>query len=105
MLNKSHLADRKFIITGFFIIVALIYIARLFYIQIVDEKYKLYARNNAFRYRTEYPVRGYIYDRNGKLLVQNVLSYDLLVTPRMAKNCDTMALCQVLEINKEEFLK
>lgn len=105
MLNKSHLADRKFIVSGFFIIVALIYIARLFYIQIIDEKYKLYARNNAFRYRTEYPVRGYIYDRNGKLLVQNVLSYDLLVTPKMAKNCDTLALCEVLEITKEEFLK
>ncbi len=105
MLNKSHLADRKFIVSGFFIVVALIYIARLFYIQIIDEKYKLYARNNAFRYRTEYPVRGYIYDRNGKLLVQNALSYDLLVTPKMAKNCDTIALCEVLEINKEEFLK
>lgn len=105
MLNKSHLADRKYIISGFFIVVALIYIARLFYIQIVDEKYKLYARNNAFRYRTEYPVRGYIYDRNGKLLVQNVLSYDLLVTPKMAKGCDTAALCDVLEITRQEFLK
>lgn len=105
MKNKSHLAERKFIVSGFFILVALIYIARLFYIQIIDEKYKLYARNNAFRYRTEYPVRGYIYDRNGKLLVQNTLSYDLLVTPKMVKNCDTMALCEVLEITKEEFLK
>lgn len=105
MLNKSHLADRKYIVSGFFIVVALIYIARLFYIQIIDEKYKLYARNNAFRYRTEYPVRGYIYDRSGKLLVQNALSYDLLVTPKMAKDCDTIALCQVLEITKEDFLK
>ena len=74
MNNNSHLADRKYIVSGFFIVVAMVYICRLFYIQIVDEQYKLDARNNAFRNRTEYPLRGYIYDRNGKLLVQNVLS-------------------------------
>lgn len=105
MKNNSHLADRKFIISGFFILVAIIYIIRLFYIQLIDDKYKLDARNNAFRYRTEYPVRGYIYDRNGKLLVYNAPSYDLLVTPKLAKDCDTMALCEILDITKEEFLK
>ncbi len=105
MKNNSHLAERKYIVSGFFIVVALIYIIRLFYIQIIDEKYKKYAENNAFRYRTEYPVRGYIYDRNGKLLVQNALSYDLLVTPKMVKNCDTVSLCEVLDITRAEFLK
>lgn len=105
MNSHSHLADRKYIVSGFFIVVAIVYICRLFYIQIVDEQYKLDARNNAFRNRTEYPLRGYIYDRNGKLLVQNVLSYDLLVTPKLVKECDTMALCQVLEITKADFLK
>jgi penicillin-binding protein 2 len=105
MNNNSHLADRKYIVSGFFIVVAMVYICRLFYIQIVDEQYKLDARNNAFRNRTEYPLRGYIYDRNGKLLVQNVLSYDLLVTPKLVKDCDTMAICKVLEITKEDFLK
>lgn len=105
MKNSSHLAERKYIVIGFFILVALIYIFRLFYIQIIDEKYKKYAENNAFRYRTEYPVRGYIYDRNGKLLVQNALSYDLLVTPKMVKNCDTVSLCEVLDITRAEFLK
>ena len=105
MNNNSHLADRKYIVSGFFIVVAIVYICRLFYIQIVDDQYKLDARNNAFRNRTEYPLRGYIYDRNGKLLVQNVLSYDLLVTPKLVKDCDTMVLCQVLEITKADFLK
>lgn len=105
MNKNSHLADRKFIISGFFILVALIYIARLFYIQLIDDQYKLDARNNAFRYRTEYPVRGYIYDRKGKLLVYNAPSYDLLVTPKLAKNCDTMALCEILDITKADFLK
>lgn len=105
MKNNSHLADRKFIISGFFILVVIIYISRLFYIQIIDDQYMKDARNNAFRYRTEYPVRGYIYDRNGKLLVYNAPSYDLLVTPKLAKDCDTMALCQVLDITKADFLK
>jgi penicillin-binding protein 2 len=105
MNNNSHLADRKFIISGFFILVVLIYISRLFYIQIVDDKYKMDARNNAFRNRTEYALRGYIYDRNGKLLVYNAPSYDLLVTPKLAKGCDTMALCEVLDITKTDFLK
>ena len=59
MNNNSHLADRKFIISGFFILVVLIYISRLFYIQIIDDKYKMDARNNAFRNRTEYALRGY----------------------------------------------
>lgn len=105
MNSNSHLEDRKYIIGAFFIVVALIYISRLFYIQLIDDQYKLDARNNAFRYRTEYPVRGYIYDRNGKLMVFNEQSYDLLVTPRMAKGCDTMAICSVLEITKDEFIK
>lgn len=105
MNSSSHLSDRKYVISGLFILIALIYIFRLFYIQLIDDKYKLDARNNAFRNRTEYPLRGYIYDRNGKLLVQNVLSYDLLVTPKLVKDCDTIALCEILEITKSDFLK
>ena len=104
-MYQSNLSERKIIISTFFIVVAIIYISRLFYLQIVDDQYKLDARNNAFRYRTEYPVRGYIYDRNGKLLVFNEPSYDLLITPKLAKNCDTMALCKILEITKTEFLR
>ncbi len=105
MNSSAHLADRKYIVSGFFIVVVIIYISRLFYLQIVDDQYKLDARNNAFRYRTEYPVRGYIYDRNGKLMVYNEQSYDLLVTPKMAKGCDTVALCKVLEITREDFIR
>lgn len=105
MSTNSHLGDRRFMIGGFFCLIALVYICRLFYIQLVDDKYKIDAQNNAFRYLTEYPVRGYIYDRNGKLLVYNEPSYDLLVIPRETKGCDTLSLCEVLEINKEEYLR
>lgn len=105
MSNSSQYADRKFIIGGFFCLVILIYLCRLFYIQVIDDKYKIDARNNALRYLTEYPVRGYIYDRNGKLLVFNEASYDLIVIPRETKGCDTMSLCDVLQITKQEYLK
>jgi len=105
MSGNVQLTDRKFIIGGFFCLVIIVYIARLFYIQIIDEKYKLLADQNALRRQTEYPVRGFIYDRNGKLLVQNDPSYDLMIIPRETKGCDTAALCEVLQINKQEYLK
>jgi len=105
MRTGGFLGQRKFIIGGFFTLIVLIYVSRLFYIQLVDDNYKIYANNNAFQYLTEYPPRGCVYDRNGKLLVYNEASYDLMVTPKLVKGCDTLALCDVLQITKEEFLK
>lgn len=105
MSKNAQLSNRQYIVGGFFILIAIVYISRLFYIQIIDDQYKMDARNNAFRYRTEYPVRGYIFDRKGKLLVMNAPSYDLVVTPKQVKGCDTVALCEILEIDKAEFLR
>ena len=105
MPSNSQLSNRKLVIGGFFVLVVIIYIIRLFYIQVVDDRYKVEAQNNAIRRLTEYPVRGVIYDRNGKLLVFNEASYDLMVIPKEAKNCDTVGLCEILEIDKTEFLK
>lgn len=105
MSNNAHLGDRKYVIGGFFVLTAIIYIIRLFYIQVIDKSYKLYADQNAFQYLTEYALRGVIYDRHGKLMVTNEPSYDLMVTPKLVKGCDTMALCEILEIDKAEFLK
>jgi len=105
MSSHSHLADRKLIIGGFFTLVMMIYICRLFYIQLIDDQYKLDAQNNALRRITEYPVRGYIYDRKGKLLVFNEPSYDLMIIPRETKGCDTVSLCEVLQMTRVEYLK
>src|ERR1700741_1239749 len=102
---NNQLGDRKYIIGGIFAFVVVIYICRLFYIQNIDEQYKDAANNNAFRYQTDYPPRGYIFDRNGKKLVVNEPSYDLIVTPIDVKGCDTMALCKILEIDKKTFIK
>ena len=101
----NQLTDRKYIIVGAIILVALIYICRLFYIQIIDDSYKLDARNQAFRYNTEFAVRGYIYDRNNKLLVYNEAAYDLMVLPKKIKNLDTVDFCNLLGITKDVFIR
>lgn len=87
-----------------FISVALIYIGRLFYLQVVDSSYVFYAQNNVLQEQTIYPARGLIYDRNGELLVYNDAIYDLSVIPDQVKNLDTNEFCKVLNITKDEFI-
>ena len=103
----NQLGDRKYLIIGVFIFIGLIFIARLFYIQVIDDSYKLSADNQAFRKATEFPVRGYIFDRNNKLLVYNEVSYNLMVLPKEISKTDfdTAAFCDLLEITKDVFLK
>ena len=69
MRKDYNLEKRKYVIGGFFLLIALIYIIRLFNLQLGDSKYKIYAENNAFLNKTVYPSRGLIYDRNGELIV------------------------------------
>lgn len=97
--------ERKYVIQGIIIAIALVIIARLFYMQVLDESYLLSANNNVLRKVVVYPARGVILDRKGKVLVQNEPVYDILVTPREVKNIDTLLLCQLLDIDKAEFDK
>lgn len=103
----NQLGDRKYLIIGLFALVGLMYICRLFYIQVIDDEYKLDANNQAFRYSVEFPIRGYIYDRNNKLLVYNEAAYDLMVLPKEISKTDfdTTDFCELLGITKEVFLK
>lgn len=88
------------------IAVGLIFIGRLFYLQILDNPYKIAPLNNASIKRVyDYPERGYIYDRNGQLMVSNDQSYDIMVIPNEVKNLDTLEFCTLLNIDKEYFLK
>lgn len=102
-MNKSY-SNRKYIIISIFIIVGVIFLVRLFLLQVLDNEYKLSAQNNVLRYVTQYPARGLIYDRNGELLVYNEAAYDLLVIPKQVKNIDTTELCKLLKINKDQFI-
>jgi penicillin-binding protein 2 len=82
-----------------------LFLIRLFYIQVINDKYKLAADDNALRHKIEYPERGVIYDRNGKILVYNEAAYDLMVIPKRVKTIDTLDLCNMLQITKESFIE
>ena len=96
---------RKLLLPSIIIIAASLLLIRIFYLQVINDTFKLKSENNAIKIKYEYPERGYIYDRNGKLLVANQASYDIMVIPREIKNLDTVEFCQLLDISKDEFLK
>jgi penicillin-binding protein 2 len=82
-----------------------IFLMRLFYIQVVDDTYKTQATKNAIRRTIVYPPRGIIYDRKGEYLVVNKIVFDIKVIPRqLPKDLDTLGLCDLLDITKEEFI-
>lgn len=96
---------RKVLLPALIIIGASLLITRVFFLQIVDDSFKLKSENNAIKIKYDYPERGYIYDRNGVLLVANQPSYDIMVIPRELKNTDTIEFCKLLNITKEDFIK
>ena len=96
------LSKRKYVIIAVFASVALIFIISLFRLQVMDSEYKQFATNNVLREVVQYPARGLVYDRNGKLLVYNKTAYDLLITPREVSEFDTTLFCNLLEISKED---
>ncbi len=96
-------ADRKIVIITIFLFVGVVYFVRLFYLQVIDKSYKYSAKNNVLRYVPQFPPRGLIYDRNGKLIVYNEVVYDLMVIPKQVKDVDTNELCRLLDITVEGF--
>ena len=80
---------------------AALLLGRLFYIQIINDKFKTDALNNSIVYETIYPPRGVIYDRAGEVLVGNQATYDILVTPREISALDTLALARVLGVEPD----
>ena len=82
-------------------VTAALLLGKIFYIQVIDDKYKLDADNNSMYREWLYPPRGVIYDRNGEILVGNKTCYDILVTPREVKNLDTLALAEALDTSVE----
>ena len=97
--------SRVRILQAVVLLAALLLVGRLFYIQLVDPRYKVGAENNVLRYEILYPPRGEIYDRNGEFLVQSKEAYDLMVVPRDVQPFDTTLMCSILEIDLETFRK
>jgi penicillin-binding protein 2 len=97
---------RQYVIRFIFIGVAIAILIRLFFLQVVEDKYKIMANDIAIIRKVVYPPRGIIYDRNGKVMLYNNVVYDLMVaTNTISKNLDTNALCDVLGIDKPTFEK
>ena len=96
--------NRRYVIGGVATLIVVVYIIRLFSLQITSDDYKKSADSNAFLKKIEYPSRGAISDRNGKLLVYNQPAYDIMVVMNEAKDrLDTAEFCQALNISREEF--
>lgn len=105
MSSKDLYKNRYSIIQIIIVSFAAIFLLRLFYLQVIDQKYVSMAKNNAIKEVDVYPTRGLIYDRYGELIVFNEPIYDLMVTPRLAKNFDTAKLCELLNIQTSDFYK
>ncbi len=105
MRKNYDLEKRKYVIGGFILLIALIYLVRLFDLQIQDSKYKRSADTNAFLKKTVYPSRGLIYDRNGELVVYNQPAYDVMLIPRDVEPFDTADFCRTINITEEQLVK
>ena len=94
-------AFRRYIIAAIFALTLLVYLFRLFYLQIIDRSFERSAENNSRRFVTQYPARGLMYDRNGKLMVYNEPAYDLMITPVELKTFDTLEFASIVEMPLE----
>ena len=103
MRKDYKLEKRKYVIGGFVVVLVIIFIVRLFELQVADSRYKENADSNAFLRKTVYPSRGLIYDRNGELIVYNQPAYDVMMIPRDVQPFDTIDFCNTLQITREEF--
>lgn len=105
MRKDYKLEKRKYVIGGFITLIVIIYVVRLFGLQVSDIKYKESAESNAFLKRVVYPSRGLVYDRTGKLVVFNKPEFDIMIIPKDVGEFDTTMFCRALNITKEELIQ
>ncbi len=98
----QYLEGRRYVVQGIFLLVGLVFAARLFFMQVLDGTYKLAADKNTLQRLVQVPFRGSVYDRNNQLLVTNTPVYDLLVVPREVRALDSARFCQLLQMPLEE---
>lgn len=102
-MNKY--THRKTVISAIIICVCCIYIIRLFYMQVIDDSFQIKAMMNSQRIADSISGQRIVFDRNGKLLVENQPAYDLMVIPRQVKDFDTTELITILGIDKDMLIK
>lgn len=103
--NKYTLENRRYVIIGAVIVLIVIFIIRLFTLQVLNSDYKVWADSNAFLKKTIPPSRGLLYDRFGNLLVFNQPAYDVMVIMREVQPFDTLDFCSTVGITKDIFDK
>ena len=97
---------KKYILYFAILTIGILFIFRLFYLQVLNSKYKPSPYNNsAIAVKYDYPERGFIYDRNNVLMVANQPSYDIMVIPKDVQALDTIEFCSLVKITKEKFIK
>ena len=96
---------RKLLLAGLTLIIGILFISRLFQLQVINTSYQRLSDNNAILEISDYPERGFIYDRNGKLLVSNQPAYDVMIIPENVIPFDTLSFCELTGISKEKLIK
>ncbi|WP_258102711.1 penicillin-binding protein 2 [Marinoscillum sp. MHG1-6] len=98
------MSSRRIVIQVLILAIAMVFTIRLFSIQIVNDDYKLAAQNNIIQKIVEYPYRGLVYDRNGKLVVYNTPVYDLMIVPKELNLADSAKICQLIGMDHATFM-
>lgn len=105
MSDEPNYINRKYILGGIAVAIVIIYLIRLFSLQLMSDDYKKNADSNAFRKEIQYPSRGLILDRKGRLLVYNESSYNIMVVMNDQRGIDTLDFCQTVGITKDFYIK
>ena len=95
---------RKLLLAGLTLIISLVFIVRLLQLQVLNTSYQKLSDNNAILTISEYPERGFIYDRNGELLVANQAAYDVMIIPENVIPFDTLAFCALVNVSKNTLI-
>ena len=102
---EPSLTYRKYVLGFAALVIVVVYVLRLFSLQLLSDDYRARADSNALMRRIQFPARGAITDRNGKLLVYNQPAYDIMVVMQEQDGVDTLALCKSLGITPEWYVK
>ena len=105
-MKDFELEKRQLVIGGVATFIVVVYLIRLFTLQLLSDDYKKNADSNAFLKKIEFPSRGVITDRHGRLLVYNQPAYDIMVVMNEEKGrLDTAEFCNTLGITKDFFIR
>ncbi len=97
-----NLDARRYVILIFIVLVGIIYTLRLFYMQVVDDTWKLRAQEIAEKRKEITPPRAVIFDRNGRKIVSNTTFYNLMMVEAKIVDLDTAAFAELIGWTREE---